>query len=285
MPAIDATELPWTSLAKSPESCKAMIQSMLENNPRFISLAETIVCNTFKEIESGAHALLPMPALAVGPLEAPKAASAAGHFWPGDPTCLAWLDAQAPGSVVYVAFGSLAVFDATRLQELADGLALAGRPFLWVVRPNFAADGVVDGWLDEFRRRVGGGTGLVVGWAPQQRVLAHPSVACFVTHCGWNSIVEGARHGIRFLCWPHFGDQFCNRSYVCDVWRTGVRLRADERGVVTKEEVRDKLERLLGDEGMRARALSLKSAARASVAGGGSSHQNLLRFVNLLREQ
>ncbi|KAG2535127.1 hypothetical protein PVAP13_9NG048700 [Panicum virgatum] len=285
MPAVDADELPWSGVGKTPTARRATFQAVIKTGAA-LAIADSIVCNTFQEIESEALALIPKKTvLAVGPLEAPKAASAAGHFWPDDPTCLAWLDAQAPGSVVYVAFGSLAVFDATRLQELADGLALAGRPFLWVVRPNFAADGVVDGWLDEFRRRVGGGTGLVVGWAPQQRVLAHPSVACFVTHCGWNSVMEGARHGVRFLCWPHFGDQFCNRSYVCDVWRTGVRLRADERGVVTKEEVRDKLERLLGDEGMRARALSLKSAARASVAGGGSSHQNLLRFVNLLREQ
>jgi hypothetical protein len=131
-----------------------------------LALADSIVCNTFQEIESEALALIPKTALAVGPLEAPKATPAVGHFWPDDPVCLAWLDVQAPGSVVYVAFGSLAVFDATQLQELADGLALTtGRPFLWVVWPNFAA-GV--SWLDEVRRRVGDGTGLVVGWAPQQ---------------------------------------------------------------------------------------------------------------------
>jgi len=284
MPAVDADELPWSGVGKTPAARRAVLQAVIKTGAA-LALADSVVCNTFQEIESEALALIRKTALAIGPLEAPTAAPAAGHFWPGDPTCLAWLDAQAPGSVVYVAFGSLAVFDATRIQELAAGLALTGRPFLWVVRPNFGADSVGDGWLDEFRRRVGGGMGLVVGWAPQQRVLAHPSVACFVTHCGWNSIVEGARHGIRFLCWPHFGDQFCNRSYVCDVWRTGVRLRADGPGLVTKEEVRDKLERLLGDEGIRARALALKSAARASVADGGSSHQDLLRFVNLLREQ
>ncbi|PAN44933.1 hypothetical protein PAHAL_9G081700 [Panicum hallii] len=281
MPAIDATELPWISLGKSPESRRAMIQSVLKNNPTF-SLAETIVCNTFQEIESGALALLPIPALAVGPLEAPRSTSAAGHFWAEDETCLPWLDAQAPGSVVYVAFGSLTVFDAERLQELADGLVLTGRPFLWVVRPNFA-DGVGDGWLDGLRRRVAG-TGLVVGWAPQQRVLAHPSVACFVSHCGWNSTMEGVRHGVPFLCWPYFADQFLNQSYICDVWGAGLRIRADERGVVTKEEIRGKVARLLGDEGIKARALSLRSAACASVADGGSSHQDLLKLVSLLTE-
>ncbi|CAN6292580.1 unnamed protein product [Urochloa humidicola] len=280
MPAVDASELPWSSVGKSPETRRLIFQNVIKTRTA-IALADSIICNTFEEIESDALALIPKTALAVGPLEAPEATPSAGHFWPDDPACLAWLDEQAPGSVVYVAFGSLAVLDATRLEELADGLALTGRPFLWVVRPNLAGAG--DGWLDELRRRAGG-AGLVVGWAPQQRVLAHPSVACFVTHCGWNSVMEGARHGARFLCWPHFGDQFCNRSYVCDVWRTGVGVCGDERGVVTKEEVRDKLERLLGDEGIVERATLLKKAARASVADGGSSHRNLLRFVDLLRE-
>jgi hypothetical protein len=86
---------------------------------------------------------------------------------------------------VYVAFGSLRVFDVERLQELANGLVLVGRPFLCVVRPNFPTDGVGEGWLGAFRRRVTS-KGLVVGWAPQQHVLTHPSVACFVSHCGWN---------------------------------------------------------------------------------------------------
>ncbi|WVZ60612.1 hypothetical protein U9M48_010609 [Paspalum notatum var. saurae] len=288
MPAVDASELPWFSLGKSPEARRTMIQSVLKNNSTY-ELAETIVCNTFQEIESRALALLPLaPPLAIGPLEAPPESSsstpAPGHFWAQDESCLPWLDAQAPGSVVYVAFGSLTVFDAERIQELADGLVLTGRPFLWVVRPNFAADDSVgEGWLGEFRRRVAG-RGLVVGWAPQQRVLSHPSVACFVSHCGWNSTMEGVRNGTPFLCWPYFADQFVNQSYICDLWGTGLKVCADERGIVTKEEIRDKVARLLGDEEIKARALSLKSAACASVAEGGSSHQDLLKLVNLLRE-
>nr|CAB3493174.1 unnamed protein product [Digitaria exilis] len=281
MPAIGAAELPWISISKCSESRRAMIQSVIKTMPT-LKLAETIVCNTFQEIESGALALLPIPALAIGPLEAPKSTSTGAHFWAQDESCIPWLDAQAPGSVVYVAFGSLTVFDAERLQELADGLVLTRRPFLWVVRPNFAA-GVDDGWLDEFRRHTAG-KGLVVGWAPQQRVLSHPSVGCFVSHCGWNSTMEGTRHGVPFLCWPYFADQFLNQSYICDLWGIGLRICADERGVVTKEEIRGKVARLLEDEEIKARALSLKSVACASVAEGGSSYQDLLKLVNLLRE-
>ncbi|KAM0865543.1 hypothetical protein ACQ4PT_043200 [Festuca glaucescens] len=284
MPPIEAPEIPWASLGRSPDRMRVFIQNVLKTNPA-IRLADTVICNTFEEIESEALDLFPN-ALPVGPLEAPPASSSsgAGHFWPEDATCLAWLDAQTCGSVIYVAFGSLAVFDAAHFEELADGLERSGRPFLWAVRPNIT-DGVVgEGWLDAFKRRVEG-KGLVVGWAPQKRVLSHPSMACFVSHCGWNSTMEGLRHGVPFLCWPYFADQFCNQSYVCNVWGTGVKLLADERGVVTKEEIKNKVAQLLSDDKIKARVAMWKDAACASIAEGGSSHVNLLKLVNLLREQ
>ncbi|CAN6286769.1 unnamed protein product [Urochloa humidicola] len=281
MPAVTASELPWTNVGKSPESRRAILQGAVKDRPAYM-LADAIVCNTFRDIESEVLALLPKEPLVIGPLVASKSTSAS-HFWPEDLTSLAWLDGQAPSSVVYAAFGSFTVFDTTRLQELADGLVLTGRPFLWVVRPNFA-NSLDESWLDEFRCRVGE-KGLVVSWAPQQRVLSHPSVACFISHCGWNSAMEGVRHGTPFLCWPYFADQFLNQSYICDIWGTGLRICADERGIVTKEEISEKVARLLGDEGIKARALSLKSRARATIVDGGSSHQDLLKFVNLLRKQ
>ncbi|XP_037438423.1 UDP-glycosyltransferase 83A1-like [Triticum dicoccoides] len=279
MPPVDAAEIPWVSLGSTPERRRTNIQNVLRTN-RLMPLAETIICNTFMEMEPDALALLPN-ALPLGPLVAPTSRPA-GHFLPEDLTCLAWLDAQAPCSLVYVAFGSSGILDATQFQELADGLALSGRPFLWVVRPNFTT-GATEGWLDAFKRRVEG-KGLIVGWAPQQRVLSHPAVACFVSHCGWNSTMEGMLHGVPFLCWPYFADQFANQSYVCNVWGTGIKLCRDERGVVTKEEIESKVARLLGDEGVKARAATWKNEACASIEEGGYSHQCLLKLVNLLGE-
>ncbi|CAN6315746.1 unnamed protein product [Urochloa humidicola] len=280
-PAITTAEFPWTNIGKSAESRRAILQGAMKDKQAY-TLVDAIVCNTFREIESEVLALFPKEPLVIGPLVASKSTSAS-HFWPEDLTSLSWLDEQQPSSVVYVAFGSYTVFDATRLQELADGLVLTGRPFLWVVRPNFAND-VDEGWLDEFRCRVGG-MGLVVSWAPQQRVLSHPSVACFISHCGWNSTMEGVHHGVPFLCWPYFADQFLNQSYICDIWGIGMRICADERGIVTKEEIKDKVAQLLGDEGIKSRVLSLKNRACASVVDGGSSHQDLIKFVNLMRKQ
>ncbi|KAE8817132.1 Cytokinin-O-glucosyltransferase 2 [Hordeum vulgare] len=278
-PPVDAAEIPWVSLGSTPERRRTNIQNVLRTN-RLMPLAEKIICNTSMEMEPDALALLPN-ALPLGPLVAPTSRPA-GNFLPQDLTCLTWLDAQAPGSVVYVAFGSSGVLDATQFQELADGLALSGRPFLWVVRSNFTT-GTTEGWFDAFRRRVEG-KGLIVGWAPQQRVLSHRAVACFVSHCGWNSTMEGMLHGVPFLCWPYFADQFANQSYLCNVWGTGMKLRRDERGVVAKEEIESMVARLLGDEGVKARAATWKDKAWASVAEGGCSHEYLLKLVSLLGE-
>ncbi|XP_062214542.1 UDP-glycosyltransferase 83A1-like [Phragmites australis] len=279
MPPIDSTEIPWVSLGSTQERRRVNIRNVLKTN-RLMALPEAIICNTFREVESEALAVLPN-ALPVGPLVAPMSRPT-GHFWPEDQTCLTWLDTQAPSSVIYVAFGSSTVFDTTRFQELANGLALSGWPFVWVVRPNFTKE-IEEEWFKQFKHSVDG-KGLVVSWAPQQRVLSHPSVACFMTHCGWNSTMEGLLHGVPFLCCPYFADQFCNQSYVCNVWKTGLKLCANEQGVVTKEEIRNKVAQLLGDEDTKARAVMWKNKAYASIKEGESSHENLLKLVNLLRE-
>lgn len=278
-PPIDSTEIPWVSLGSNTERRRVNIQRVINTN-QLMSLAEAIICNTSGEVEPEALALLPN-ALPIGPLVAPMS-KLSGNFWTEDLTCLTWLDKQAPGSVVYVAFGSSTVFDATRFHELANGLVLSGRPFLWVVRANFTK-GIKEEWFNQFKKSVGG-QGLVVAWAPQQKVLSHPSVACFMTHCGWNSTMEGVLHGVPFLCCPYFADQFCNQSYVCNVWRTGLKLCANEQGVVTKEEIKDKVVQLLKDEDIKARAIMWKNKACASVREGGSSHENFLKLVKLLQE-
>eukprot|EP01018_Ginkgo_biloba_P036048 Gb_09277 [translate_table: standard] len=62
--------------------------------------------------------------------------------------CSDWLDRQSPCSVIYVSFGSLAIFNATQLEELALGLEATQKPFLWVVR-NDLMDGDIDA-IQEF---------------------------------------------------------------------------------------------------------------------------------------
>jgi hypothetical protein len=47
---------------------------------------------------------------------------------------LPWLEEQAPGSVVYAAFGSEAKLTSAQLEIIALGLEASGLPFLWAFR-------------------------------------------------------------------------------------------------------------------------------------------------------
>uniref|UniRef100_A0A3B6KM48 Uncharacterized protein n=1 Tax=Triticum aestivum TaxID=4565 RepID=A0A3B6KM48_WHEAT len=284
MPPIDASEIPWVSLASTsaPERRRTNIQNVLKTNLS-MPLAEVVICNTSMELKPDALALLPN-ALPLGPLAAPTSRPA-GHFLPEDLACLAWLDVQPPGSVVYVAFGSSGFLDATQFQELADRLALSGRPFLWVVRPKFTTRPGQDRFdLDAFRRvRGGAGAGGGVGAAAARALAPLRGMLRVALRVELDRGGRVAR--VPLLCWPYFADQFCNQSYMCNVWVTGARRRRDKRGVMAKVEIQSKAARLLGDEGVKARAAAWKEVACRSIREGGSSHRNLLKLVSLLRQQ
>ncbi|KAL0915865.1 hypothetical protein M5K25_013325 [Dendrobium thyrsiflorum] len=59
----------------------------------------------------------------------------------------------------------------------------------------------------------------LVAWAPQQEVLRHRAVGCFITHSGWNSTLESAATGVSMVCWPWEWDQLVNSRLVGEVWK------------------------------------------------------------------
>ncbi|WCJ25607.1 UDP-Glycosyltransferase superfamily protein [Euphorbia peplus] len=239
-----------------------------------------ILCNSAYELEPGAFSFDPRM-LPIGPLLTSNwLGESRGSFWEEDSTCLKWLDQQPKKSVVYVAFGSITVFDRAQFQELALGLELSSRPFLWVVRPDILKEehDFPEGFHERVRER-----GCMVDWTPQQKVLAHPSIACFLTHCGWNSTMEGVGNGVPLLCWPYFADQFLNETYICDVWKVGLKFDKNINGIITQDEIQNKVEQLLADEKLKERASELKDTAIGSVREGGYSHQSLKNFVEWVK--
>ncbi|KAL4633524.1 hypothetical protein ACB092_04G128900 [Castanea dentata] len=226
-------------------------------------LCNWLLCNSFYEYDSPACDLIP-GIIPVGPLLlGNQLVSHAESFWPQDSTCLTWLDKQAMGSVIYVAFGSLASFSQKQyFDELALGLELISQPFLWVVRSD-----ITDGPLAEFLHKV----------------LDHPSIACFLSHCGWNSTLEGISMGVPFLCWPYFADQFHNKSYICDAWKIGLGLTPDENGFITRHEIKTKIETLFSDYVIKTIALKLKEMAKKSVTEVGSSFKNFESFIEQVK--
>ncbi|MCO5591010.1 hypothetical protein L7F22_044986 [Adiantum nelumboides] len=142
-----------------------------------------------------------------------------------DNDCLSWLDRQQQSSVLYIAFGTVASLEENAIVELAHGLEASGESFLWVIRRNMyknkasIEDIVLEGFMERTINR-----GLVITWAPQLAVLGHSSVGAFLTHCGWNSVLESLSNGVPMLGFPLMGEQNTNLKLIVDDWKVGLPL-------------------------------------------------------------
>ncbi|KAI9082434.1 hypothetical protein K1719_035577 [Acacia pycnantha] len=276
MPAIRTTQFLCSQVRD-----KILINSLMKSS-KVVESTDWVICNSSLELEAPAFAFV-AKTLPIGPLQARKSSHIdhlSTSFWPEESTCLNWLNQQEDKSVIYIAFGSLVKLDQSQLQELALGLELSNKPFLWVVRSNIN-NGASNDFLKEFEDKLCA-RGKVVSWAPQQKVLNHPSIACFLSHCGWNSTIEGVINGVPFLCWPFFVDQFIDETYICDVWKVGLRLDRND-GIISREEIASKIKQVLHYEGSRVRASQLKQKVISSVKEGGSSNKNLNNFVDWIK--
>ncbi|CAA6665281.1 unnamed protein product [Spirodela intermedia] len=177
-----------------------------------------LIANTFSG--DGGAAAARLRVFRVAPLEPAAAGGGASSFWEEDSSCLRWLDAHPPASVVYVSFGSwVPPIGGDLIAELAQGLESAGRPFLWVMADAWRS-GLPLGFLERWSSSTSS-LGKVVKWAPQLAVLRHGTVGCFLSHCGWNSTMEAIRCRTPLLCYPLAGDQFINSRYIAEAWKVG----------------------------------------------------------------
>ncbi|XP_044487457.1 UDP-glycosyltransferase 83A1-like [Mangifera indica] len=268
-------ELFWTF--RGNEKIQKFLFESFSASVQYLKISNWVLSNSIYELDSSSCNLVPH-ILPIGPLLASNNSwHLAGSLRPEDSSCLNWLDEQPLDSVIYVSLGSTTTLNQQQFEELALGLESSGQPFLWVVRSDLVKDLIAE-FPDGFKEKIAG-RGKIVEWAAQEKVLAHSSVACFVSHCGWNSTLEGLSMGVPFLCWPYFVDQFQNRNYICEVWEIGLNLSSNEEGIVTKDEIQTKITKLLNDEIIKENALKVKERAANSLVEGGSSFENFKRFI------
>ncbi|KAL3838463.1 hypothetical protein ACJIZ3_023054 [Penstemon smallii] len=204
-------------------------------------------------------------------------------FWEEDRSCLTWLDSQPANSVIYVSFGSVTLLSKNELLEFWYGLVNSGQKFLWVMRPD-SIIGNENGDENKVPLELEEGTkarGYMVGWVPQHEVLAHPSVAAFFTHSGWNSTLESIAAGMPMLCWPYFADQPINSRFVSEVWKVGLDIKDTCDRVVIEKKVREIMEERR-DEFLE-RARNMAELAKKAISEGGTSSSNLNRLIEFIK--
>ncbi|XP_058077124.1 UDP-glycosyltransferase 73C6-like [Magnolia sinica] len=207
--------------------------------------------------------------------------------------CSSWLDSRKPKSVIYVCFGSMCRLMPAQLIEIGLGLEASDQPFIWVVR-NGEKSSEMEIWLTEgFEERVKERGLIIRGWAPQILILSHPSTAGFLTHCGWNSTVEGICAGVPMITWPLFAEQFLNEKLVVDVLEIGVSVGVKVSGkwwqeggveeLVKMDDVKKAIEVLMDEaeegEERRKKAREFGEKARWAMEEGGSSYINMTHLI------
>ena len=110
-----------------------------------------------------------------------------------------FLERHKPGSVVYIAMGSGNTLPLDETIKLVHALKSSGVPFVWarcVLTTTLQdADGEGEAARAVLDELVHDGQGLVLDWVKQQVVLASGAVGLFVSHAGWNSILESLTNG------------------------------------------------------------------------------------------
>ncbi|XP_031094657.1 anthocyanidin 3-O-glucosyltransferase 2-like [Ipomoea triloba] len=217
-----------------------------------------------------------------------------------------WLDDQPPSSVVFLCFGSTGTFPEPQVKEIAYALERSGQRFLWALRkqPSPGSSSVVlteytnleeilpEGFLEKTKS-----IGKIIGWTPQSAVLAHPAVGGFVSHCGWNSILESCWFGVPIGTWPMSAEQPENAFQLVREIGMAVEIKMDYRTdlrdakmnnipivpeIVSANEIEIGITNLMDHsiaKSIRIKAKEVKEKSRKALEEGGSCFNAIESFI------
>ncbi|MBA0738073.1 hypothetical protein Gogos_011485 [Gossypium gossypioides] len=274
--------------------------SMATTLVRWLRKAKGIMINTFWELESHAISSLSNgsvpPVYPVGPILDLERKSEVHQ----NSDIMKWLDEQPPSSVVFLCFGSGGNFNEDQVKEIASALEQSGHRFLWSLRQppdpfkgpmasqtdyDDASEILPEGVLDRTH-----GIGKIIGWAPQVAILGHPAIGGFVSHCGWNSILESIWFGVPIATWPLYAEQQLNAFKLVTELGIAVEIKMDYRIEVIgngeveilRAETIEKGIRCMMDKGRdaRKRVKEMSEKIRRALMDGGSSHSTIRDFIN-----
>ncbi|XP_021718333.1 UDP-glycosyltransferase 89A2-like [Chenopodium quinoa] len=193
---------------------------------------------------------------------------------------LNWLDTCPDSSVLYVCFGSQKLLTEPQIRALALGLEQSKTRFIWVVKSD-SSQQVPDG----FEERVSDQGMVLRGWAPQPEILSHKAVGGFMSHCGWNSLLESVIAGVMILAWPMEADQFQNAKQLVEYAGLAIRLCEGEHTVPDSNSLAQIICESIGqDIPQKARARAMREKALEAVKDGRSSAVGLDELVKELNQ-
>ncbi|KAJ8774929.1 hypothetical protein K2173_019933 [Erythroxylum novogranatense] len=178
------------------------------------------------------------------------------------PAWIQWLDQnlELGSSVLYIACGSQAELSTEQLRDIAIGLE------------EEDASELGDGFEERVKER-----GRVVrDWVDQREILKHECVQGFLSHCGWNSLLDNSIcAGVPILAWPMMVDQPLNARMVVEEIKVG--LRVETRNGSVKGELME------GEKGKEVRKKVKEVAEMAKKAMEeeiGSSWLSLSKLID-----
>ncbi|XP_044502998.1 UDP-glycosyltransferase 87A1-like [Mangifera indica] len=250
----------------------------------WVQKSQYLIFSSFYELEPHVFNTLkqkfPFPLYPIGPVVPPL------NSPPNSSQISQWLDSQPLGSVLYVSLGSFIPISSAQMDEILGGLKSSGVKFLWVAREESST----------LIKKGGIMNGLIVEWCNSQlAVLCHTSIGGFLTHCGWNSTLEGLSVGVSMLTFPITYDQVSNEELIVEAWRVGWRGRGKvvgaDQSLVSRDKICERIKRFMDEESvevqnLRKRGREIGELCHQARAKGGSSDNNLDVFINdiLLRK-
>ncbi|XP_028791162.1 anthocyanidin 3-O-glucosyltransferase 2-like [Neltuma alba] len=266
------------------------------NHTSRMKKAKGIIVNTFEELESHAVRSFSKSDFTIYPVGPILSGRGDKRTVPKGSDVMQWLDDQPPSSVLFLCFGSRGCFEEEdQVTEIARALETSGVPFVWSLRkppPEGSMEPPSDyseleqlslfpeGFLERTCEN-----GRVIGWAPQAQILAHRAIGGFVSHCGWNSILESVYYGVPIATWPLAAEQQLNAFQLVRELKLGVEICLDYRrgwsSVVSAGRIEKGIKEVMQKESeVRKKVKLMSEMSKRALMEGGSSYSCLGRFID-----
>uniref|UniRef100_A0A7S3GFJ6 Uncharacterized protein n=1 Tax=Palpitomonas bilix TaxID=652834 RepID=A0A7S3GFJ6_9EUKA len=185
-----------------------------------------------------------------------------------------WMDRQEHGFIL-VSLGTVLALPGSELKRLAETLHALPISVLWSLREKQQESLKEAGWsIESMQKEDAAGASSthlrIEKFLPQTAVLEHPNIELFVSHCGFNSLMESLYRGVPMVCAPGFSDQPSNAARLA---HTGAGLKISLEDPSFAAVLTEAVQRILTDTSFKEEAKRVSAVleheageARASAA-------------------